>query len=102
MSLVEFQFCESCVPSYCSPHCYSRKIPTGTLFLNCERLKHNGLQDDCRRLKCDKNENCVAAQKTSDYRSMREIANCIKYNGLQQEYKRSKYKFMEIDDENFN
>lgn len=39
----QIKFCETCVPSYCPPCCKSRKFDTGTLFLNCERLKHNGL-----------------------------------------------------------
>ncbi|KAG4080285.1 hypothetical protein HA402_010777 [Bradysia odoriphaga] len=91
MSLEQIVFCESCVPSYCAPYCRSKKIPTGTLYLNCERLKHNGLQDDCRRTKCEKNENCFAG-KASNMIIRNMPANDIKHNGLQQEYQRGKYK----------
>lgn len=82
MSLVQFQFCDSCVPSYCPPYCGSEKISTGTLYLNCERLKHNGLQDDCRRLKCEKNDGCV--NKSPNNRNHRKLRISIKCNGLQE------------------
>lgn len=92
MSFVGYQFCESCLPSYCSPHCNREKIPTGTLFLNCERFKNNGLQDDCKRERCEKNEACVATQKSSDNRYMRVTAS-VKHNGLQQDGQRGKCKY---------
>lgn len=94
MSLEHLQFCESCLPSYCPPDCGSRKISTGTLFLNCERLKNNGLQDDCTRAKCDKNEGCV--QKSPNYRTARGRENEIKSNGLQRDCKRDKCKLKDI------
>lgn len=82
MSLVSYQFCDSCVPSYCPPYCNREKISSGTLYLNCERLKHNGLQDDCKRMKCEKNEGCFAVQKAR-YCNNRRREN-TKCNGLQE------------------
>lgn len=89
MSLEQYQFCVSCVPSYCPPYCSSQKISSGTIFLNCERLKHNGLQDECKRAKCEKNSHCytVCMVPTSpNYTGLHcERMETIKNNGLQQE-----------------
>lgn len=96
MYLVQYQFCESCVPSYCPPYCTGPKIPSGSLYLNCEKLKHNGLQDQCKRNKCEKNISCYAAQK--GYRSVNceRIKSEIKNNGLEHDCKRTKWKLKKI------
>lgn len=96
MSLEPYQFCESCVPSYCPIWCRSQKIPSGSIYLNCERLKHNGLQDECKRTKCEKNSRCYTVQMvqttTDDTDLHCERTEPIKNNGLQQECIRPKRK----------
>lgn len=62
------------------------------MFLNCERFKNNGLQDDCRREKCDKNDACVAAELSPDDRYRRVTAS-VKHNGLQQDNQWGKCKY---------
>lgn len=55
-------FCEICVPSNCEsdnkPCHKARDLIYGTVHLSCDRLKLNGLQDECRRKQCINNPDC--------------------------------------------
>lgn len=55
-------FCEVCAPSNCESddkrYHKERQLICGTVHLNCDRLKMNGLQDECRRRQCISNPDC--------------------------------------------
>lgn len=59
---MKLTFCKACAPSHCKadkePCHKARQLIYGPVYLNCDRLKRNGLQYECKRTQCLYNPDC--------------------------------------------
>lgn len=59
---MKLEFCKGCAPSHCEGDkkpCHKQtQLIYGPVYLNCDRLKRNGLQNECKRTQCIHNPDC--------------------------------------------
>lgn len=59
---MKLSFCKRCAPSQCESDqkpCHKKnQLIYGPVYMNCEHLKTNGLQHECKRARCMYNPDC--------------------------------------------
>lgn len=59
---MKLSFCKVCAPSDCGTdkklYHKEKQLIYGPVYLNCDRLKKNGMQQECRRTECLNNPDC--------------------------------------------
>lgn len=66
---MKLEFCKRCAPSHCTDKrpCHKQtQLIYGPVYLNCDRLKKNGLQNECKRKQCINNPDCSRRKSTQN------------------------------------